>query len=184
VALSESLYPSLQMLEIALRNAIHQSASQNFGRGDWFDDPHIIPIQSHEEHAVQKARDTLRKNKKSTDVSHVISELTFGFWTGLLSRRYEQALWPKLLRATFPAMPRSMRTRAEASKRFEQIRKLRNRIFHHEPISHWQDLALQHQHLRQALTWIRPEADAFLAKIDRFPQVYTAKSQFTAFTAP
>ena len=36
VALCESLYPCLNSIEIALRNAIHDAASSNFGDEYWF----------------------------------------------------------------------------------------------------------------------------------------------------
>ena len=38
IALSESLYPSLQILEVVLRNSIHQAVCQDCGQTDWYDD--------------------------------------------------------------------------------------------------------------------------------------------------
>ncbi|MDC0711753.1 hypothetical protein POL68_25010 [Stigmatella sp. ncwal1] len=36
---------------------------------------------------------------------------------------------------------------------------LRNRVFHYEPIWHWEDLPQQYASLRQALGWFEPELD-------------------------
>ena len=84
----------------------------------------------------------------------------------------KQVLWQKLLKPCFPYMPRHLRTRKNVSVRFERIRRLRNRIFHHEPIWYWHDLANQHQDILEAIAWIEPAARDFVAVIDKFPDVY------------
>ncbi len=55
MAISESLYPSLQLLEVTLRNTIHQAASAHFNSEYWFDLSHILQ-QSHEKDAVLSAK--------------------------------------------------------------------------------------------------------------------------------
>lgn len=173
IALSESLYPALQVLEVALRNSIHTAASEHFAREDWFNDRNVVSIPR-EISALNKALCTLGRKKKPLDPGRIIAELNFGFWTSLLDRRYEQVLWPCLLRATFPKMPRSQRTRTNLSRRFQNIRYLRNRIFHHEPIWHWRDLPQQHSETLEAIAWIEPEAQVLVAAVDRFSGVHEA----------
>lgn len=140
VALSESLYPILQTLEITLRNAIYEAAKEYFKRDDWFDDTAVIHYQ-YNQTAIRKAKQALERQNKPLEPGRIIAELTFGFWTSLLDRRYEQILWHKIIKTTFPYMPRTNRTRQHLSQRFNKIRFLRNRVFHHEPIWYWQDLA-------------------------------------------
>jgi len=171
MALSESLYPSLQVLEIALRNTLHHAASQHFGRDDWFDAPGVLQ-HNHERDAIQKAKTTLNQQRKPHDASRIVAEVNFGFWTSLLDTRYEQTLWPKLLKPAFPYMPRALRTRKELSKRFHTVRQLRNRVFHHEPIWHWRDLTQQHQQILEALAWIEPAARDLVTTLDRFPSIH------------
>jgi hypothetical protein len=76
--LSESLYPSLQALEVVLRNSIHEAASVHFGRDDWFDDIEIIHHR-HEVDALEKARTKLHPERKQPNVGRIIAELNFGF---------------------------------------------------------------------------------------------------------
>ncbi len=173
MALSESLYPTLQLMEIALRNTIHHTASQYFGRDDWFDVPDVLK-HDHERDAIRKAKLALSRQRKKTDSSRIVAELSFGFWTSLLDSRYEQTLWPRLLQSAFPHMPRRRRTRSELSKRFLTVRNLRNRVFHHEPIWHWQDLVLQHEQILEALAWINPAACDLAQVLDRFKSVHSA----------
>lgn len=170
IALSESLYPSLQMLEIVLRNTIHRAVSEYFGQPDWYDDDSIIHVKDRA--AVIKAKKTLLDKNKPLEPGRVIAELNFGFWTTLMDSRYEQVLWTKLLKPCFPHFPRYLRTRKNVSARFQRIRRLRNRVFHHEPIWHWHDLAEQHREILEAIAWIEPKARDFVEAIDRFPSLY------------
>jgi len=171
IALCESLYPALQGLEVALRNAIHDAASNAYGTEYWFDDSHVIP-HFREQEAIRKARETLQKDKKPGDAGRIIAELSFGFWTSLFDRRYEQILWPRLLKSVFPTMPRSIRTRQTLSKRLHPIRHLRNRVFHHEPIWYWGDLRKQHVELQEAIGWINEGMLSFVRVLDRFISVH------------
>src|SRR3990167_1230788 len=101
VTLSESLYPGLQALEVVLRNSIHAAATEHFRGLDWFDKPRVLQHERERE-SIAAARSGLLKQGKSDDTASVIAELSFGFWASLLDRRYEQVLWPRLLRAVFP----------------------------------------------------------------------------------
>ncbi len=69
-------------------------------------------------------------------------------------------------------MPRTNRTRQKLSQRFNKIRNLRNRVFHHEPIWYWQDLAQQHQDMLEALSLIAPAMLELEMTVDRFDDTY------------
>lgn len=170
IALSGSLYPSLQILGVVFRNTINNAISQYSRQTNWYDDGAIINIKDRD--AIIKAKKTLAGINKPMEAGRVVAELNFGFWTALMDRRYEQVLWPKLLKPCFPHMPRNLRTRKNVSSRFEQIRRLRNRIFHHEPIWYWRDLDKQHLDILEAIAWIEPAAKDFVTAINKFPDVY------------
>jgi len=176
MALSESLYPGLQALEVALRNTVHNAAIQQFHREDWYAERQIIHYRYNID-AISKARNQLRKQHKKPDPGRVIAELNFGFWTSLFDSRYEQTLWTRLIKPAFPYMPRRIRTRKELSRRLNKIRNLRNRVFHHEPIWYWQDLSQQHDILMETLAWIEPATGTMLTLLDRFLEVYQAGPQ-------
>lgn len=46
VALAESLYPLLQFVEVALRNAIHREMSGKFRNPFWFEDPLLVDART------------------------------------------------------------------------------------------------------------------------------------------
>lgn len=53
------------------------------------------------------------------------------------------------------------------------IRRLRNRVFHHEPVWHLRDLEEQHQRILETIGWISPAMPEMTRLIDRFDSVYT-----------
>jgi hypothetical protein len=173
VSLCEALYPALQTLEVALRNTIHQAAIGRFHREDWFDGP-ASPLHPEEKAALSLARAELGKQGKPTDTNRIVAELTFGFWVSLLNTRYEQKLWPRMLTPAFPGMPRRIRTRATLSKRLNEIRRLRNRAFHHERIAHWPNLRQCHRDIVETVGWINAQWSQVLAAADRFQETHRA----------
>jgi hypothetical protein len=171
IELSQSLYPALQILEITLRNSLHQSLSINFNTECWFDLPFL---HEREKKQIEQAKEDLRKENKKVKAGHVVAKLSFGFWTSLFDVRYEhgQVLWPKLLKPTFPGLSRIQRTRTYLSRELNRIRFLRNRIFHHEPIWHWKDLSNQHISLINLTSGLSPSASQYLNIFDQFQSVY------------
>ncbi len=170
MALSESLYPTIQCLEVALRNSLFDNIQQLTGVQNWFDSPDLLA--DNELKIISRAKTNLTRDRKPLEPNRIIAELNFGFWTSLFNKRYEQKLWPKIIKSTFPFMPKKHRTRKTLSERFNKVRKLRNRIFHHEPIWHWRDLKIQHQQIIDAIGWINPELKSVIVLIDRFPKTF------------
>jgi hypothetical protein len=66
VALSETLYPTLQYLEIAMRNSIHSAASTTFKNDFWFDMPSIITDQT-TRRIISEAKNKLTKVGKAVN---------------------------------------------------------------------------------------------------------------------
>ena len=173
LALCESLYPALNNIEVSLRNSIHQAASREYGTADWFQKC----LLKGELAEVNQLSQDLRFKRKSTTASDLVSNLTLGFWLSLFRTRYEQILWLKFLEAVFPHCPRNQRTRQNGYVRLDRIRRLRNRVFHHEPIWHLPDLAEQHRLILEIIGWISPAMLAMTQMLDRFDSVYTMGPQ-------
>ncbi len=173
VELSEALYPSLQAFEIALRNSIHTALVQHFQNVHWFDQADLMLDWQME--AIAKARDELSLHKKPHDPGRIIAELHFGFWHSMFNRPYEEVLWyadgARLLEAVFPHLPRPLRTRKEVGKRIDRIRRLRNRVFHYEPIWRKRDLEELAVITHEMLAAISPELEAVIALSSRFSEV-------------
>lgn len=176
--LSEALYPTLQSLELALRNTIHHNARIQFGNDFWFDDPSAVPLRPNEANSLLAAKRKLRKVPKPWPIGKLVAELGFGFWTGLLQRPYDVPLWRgpannyQLLRDCFPNAPRFMYDREKLWRRYDRMRETRNRVFHHEPIWNYNDLTQRHDQVLESIEWISPTLHTTAVLFDRFPLVY------------
>ncbi len=105
--------------EIALRNAYDRNLMSFFGSNlDWLLDPQS-PIK-------RKNRETDRGRSRDS----VLANLNFGFWCALTSAAYEQVLWVPVLHTSFNGKI----ARHDVHAMMNEIRILRNRVAHHEPI--------------------------------------------------
>lgn len=171
IALSMSLYPAIQQVEVALRNNLHRAASSLLGTDSWYDSiPQILTQR--EQDAILAAKVELSKQRKPADPDRLVAELTLGFWTSLLSRDYERHFWPRMLSSTFPFMPRRLRTRATVAGRFQEIRRLRNRISHQEPVFKM-GLAQLDADIREAISWMAPTLLKLMPVGESFTDIYS-----------
>ena len=72
MALSESLYPTLQFAEIALRNAVHRELSAHCSTDAWYDSPDSR-LTSWQSEKVAEAKDVLRKHRKPLTPGRVVA---------------------------------------------------------------------------------------------------------------
>jgi hypothetical protein len=171
VTLCEALYPSLQFLEICLRNNIHTAASNHFKNSWWFEQS--LPTNQRLQEEIDKARNSLQKDRKPVTPGGIIAQLSFGFWTTLFQSAYENVLWRKIIKQTFPQMPKKIRTRKNLKTTLESIRRTRNRVSHHEPI--WKDSKLKqhHEEIVRLISWMSAPAATCLQEMDRFDEIFS-----------
>jgi hypothetical protein len=171
IDLSEAFYPILQNLEVGLRNKLNDALTISYGDSWWFEDPGIM-VDRNARDRVEEAKNRLADNGTSITESGVVSELSFGFWSSLFSNQYEPVIWRRagLLRNAFPYMSAFIRKRSVLATRFNEIRRFRNRVFHHEPIWHL-DLSKEHANIMEALGWLDPCLQKVTATLDRFAAV-------------
>ncbi len=175
MAINESLYCSLNAVEISLRNTLHDTLSGHFGTPNWYDRKGLLDPEQLRQ--VRKAQGNIKGYGRPVTPGRVVGELNFGFWVTILSRNYDARLWQGAraapLKQAFPRVSRKMRQRVTIHNRYNTIRKLRNRVFHHEPLFDDLNLLRHHQTIYYAIHWINPEMSKTTALVDRFPHVYT-----------
>jgi hypothetical protein len=164
--LAESLYGILQGLEVALRNSIHAQLVRAASQPEWWDALKLGPEQ---ESMLRMAKDALKREGKPPDAGRVVAELAFGFWTGLTSARYE-ALWRDHLVKIIPRRPMQ---RAEVHDRLNSIRKLRNRVAHHEPILN-RPLQKDANQIFDTISWISPITARWVRSNSAFEERFAA----------
>ena len=169
--ISESLYTPLQILEIVLRNRCHSILSGYFG-DNWFDNRSFL-LSDKQKKRLQEVKDNINGEGKDITAGDIIAGLTFGFWTELLSPKYEN-LWQQVLHKIAKRDNGKGLTRKDFTRSLSPIRVLRNRIAHHEPIVHW-DLQKHYRNIEQIIHWLSPSAAKWNEQYSRFTEIYPAQ---------
>lgn len=138
--ISAALQRDLAHVEVALRNAYDQAATNWGGLGHWLRDGHAQVFKPAYKSRSGHWVDINRKPRKQVaraiaDVGgltappgKVIAQLSFGFWRYLSTSAHEKALWVPFLHQAF--VPKT--NRADVDKVLDRLHRLRNRIAHHE----------------------------------------------------
>lgn len=132
---SAALMHPLHVCEVIIRNAVAEVLSQKYGeQWPWsqgFEQslPNPGPVYS-------PTRDLQAVRNKFQKTSEVIPELKFVFWQMMFTKRHDGRLWNQHLKSAFPNLPNqpTKENRSMIHADLESVRKLRNRVAHHEPL--------------------------------------------------
>jgi hypothetical protein len=171
-SLCEALYPSINSVEVVLRNIIDRRLRADVGEF-WFDQPGVLLIQD-QMVSLAAARTRLQREKLPETHDRIVAEFGFGFWTGMISRPYERPIWQTNVALDFPSVPRSRRTRSAICSRLNDIRSLRNRASHHESIWRRSHLDREYECVVEMLGWLSPALRDTMGVVDRFPALLAA----------
>ena len=169
--LSESLYTSLSVLEVTLRNALCRELETMTGREDWYAIfPSTPGLRSLNKYITEAAQHISARHEQITP-SKIVAELTLGFWVSLLNSEYERTLWQALRRA-FPYMPRQERKRRNVSAPLNLFRRFRNRIFHNESIC-WNLNRVEeiHAEILKVIGWMNSDLPEWVREQEHFSHV-------------
>lgn len=179
MALCEALYSPLQMVEIALCNALQRSLENHFGSPQWYHVPacwHLLTTAQQSQ--IDEAQETLARQNKPIAPGRIVAELTFGFWTAFFNKRSAQNRdIIQMTARVFHSAPKSQRDFRSLNRRFTLLRELRNRVFHHERLIHWADLDSRHLAMLETIGWISAELQELAIVLDRFPSMRKAGIQ-------
>ena len=154
--LSSSSFEAVCHVEVILRNAIDREMSaldRGGGLGEWWVSDGRIQTRLAKAQ-VQSVLGRHRSLGARITKDRLISSLPFSFWVHLFGRsESNEQLWRKHLHRALPAAP----SRKEVLIRLESIRKLRNRIAHHDSLLNI-DLKEKHSEILEVTGWIDPDA--------------------------
>lgn len=187
----------LQLLEIALRNKMHSAIAKQTKKPDWY---LTVPVSNDSKRQVAFALTEAAKDGKTTH-DDIVCRLMFGFWVFMAHKDYRPSgigenLWQFIKADVFPGTTQSI---SSIFDELQAINKIRNRLFHHEPLwkaSGRQDMAAavartrtQYQRILKVLGWISPEKLILInglgitAKFDRACNVINFKPTPIAVSA-
>jgi len=173
--ISKSLYIPLQNLEVALRNSIHNTLASFYKTDKWYDIKDFLDYK--ELSKISEAKQKLEFSKKEITAHNIISELSFGFWTILFSKRYDQKIWNKHIKQIFPNMPKIHRNRKVIAPQINAIRYLRNKVFHFEQIFDKKNLSVIHKDILDVIKWLNLALYEVTIELDEFNDICQNETQ-------
>lgn len=175
-AISGAFWQSLAYFEVAFRNAIDARMAERHlaldRSGHWiFDDVRELVrdangVDRHRQpyKDIAESIGRVRRNGKPLNAGQIISELPFGFWHQMVSRR-QMFLWPDIAGA-FPRAPD--RGQSSVQNPVKRLREFRNRIGHHHRV--WsEDVEARYDDLLRVAGHIDPALAQFIDERSQVP---------------
>jgi hypothetical protein len=130
------LFP-LHIFEICVRNAVANAAETAYNpRWPWAPAFHLsLPDPPYPNFSPR--REIRRSSTQHNTTGTVIADTKFAFWVSMFTSRHHGRLWQPHLAREFPHIAAGTPAHAVRKRIYEvadQVRGLRNRIAHHEPI--------------------------------------------------
>jgi len=174
---SAALMVPLHICEVVLRNAIVGAVEEVYGpqwyvSGGAFERSLPKPRSGYSPY-----RDLCISRHGQPSAGKVIPELKFMFWVSMVTARHDARLWTPFIAKYFPFLlptsaPRDKRRALH--HRLDEIRTLRNRIAHHEPIF-YRSLVQDHSMVSDVISWISPETADWLNSFETVTTIITQR---------
>lgn len=152
--ISGAFLTPLHICEVVIRNAVADALETKYGT-KWPWAPAFEQSLPSPPVGYSPRQDLFNARKKAHTIGKVIPELKFAFWQRMFTRRHDARLWNTYLFLIMPGLDTSKpvnNLRADIYKDLEEIRSLRNRIAHHEPIL-TRDLANDFTRITRLITY-------------------------------
>lgn len=135
---SSAFYLLLHYCELSVRNAAVEAIENEFG-ANWHRNrgfKYTLRILNKGK-GYQPRNNLINCANKCATAGQVVAELNFVFWQYMFTSGQDERLWNSQLANVFPGHDTTKsiaENRAQIYNDIEQVRRLRNRIAHHEPI--------------------------------------------------
>ncbi len=174
IRVGSAYFESLHLLEIGVRNAIHDVLTCRNGlhtnpATPWYRDD-MLRLQPPTRQRIKQAIEQATRDGVPEIPGKVVAELTLGFWTALLAVSYNRSLWQPYLRHAF----REGTRRQQLHHDLVELTRLRNRIAHHEPCHH-RDLTADYRRIRRVAGHLSTRFEAFIVRTSQIDDVLSRR---------
>jgi hypothetical protein len=145
--ISAAFMHPLHLCEVVVRNAISEALSAAYGKQWPWNNGFLLSLPSPAGRGAFNPRNAVLSATAKAQISanagsnlstdKAIAEMSFAFWESMLTKRHDSGLWATHLLRLFPntaADTPYFTVRAHIHSYLGTLRRLRNRIAHHEPI--------------------------------------------------
>lgn len=176
--ISQAFYPELSILEVTLRNAVDTMLKTCISE-TWIEDEikqqKILNNCEHEKLVTVYNNTKKEYSGSNFTIGKVIANLTFGFWTNLCSKWYCSNIWNKgrCFKGVFVNYPDNVNNIGVIAAKLRLIRRLRNRIFHYEPIfKNPQNTLKMYYEIMDMINYLPSDSSNILKDTSNFLDVY------------
>lgn len=134
--ISGAFMAPLHICEVVIRNAISDALEAKYGP-HWPWSPGFEQSLPSPQTGYNPRLDLFNARRGTHTIGKIIPELKFAFWQRMFTRRHDNRVWNAYLKRVLPELDQTKNIPVLRQKLYddlEMIRKLRNRIAHHEPI--------------------------------------------------
>jgi hypothetical protein len=167
----------LHIYEVVLRNAIADAISLRYG-ANWAFNSYFENSLPNPAHGYSQRKDLISVRNQHAAIGKIIPELKFAFWEHMLTQRHDGRIWDAHIKTVFPFLPAAETTEQSRTKLngfCYNIRKIRNRIAHHEPIFNQGALNTALTHIVTSIGFRSAEATVWLKKLESVSQLLASK---------
>ncbi|MFD3705435.1 hypothetical protein ACFWUP_20030 [Nocardia sp. NPDC058658] len=122
--------------EVTTRNAVSEGLTAVYGV-DWpWNATFTGSLPSKTGPAYNPQKDLVATRKRHATTGSVVTELKFAFWQSMFTSRHDVRVWDGQIIALFPNASgiAARQLRGQVYTDLDAVRKLRNRVAHHEPV--------------------------------------------------
>jgi len=153
--LSSAFIVPLHFLEISIRNAVVEGL-ESVHTQNWAWNQGYIRSLPNPRRGYSPQRDLIQASSAhQPTIGKVVAELKFVFWEKMFTTRHDARIWDNHINNVFPYAPNTMTVPQLRQKIYDDIfivRKLRNRIAHHEPIF-TRNLQADYDKIYELISW-------------------------------
>ncbi|OZF41821.1 hypothetical protein CH293_27465 [Rhodococcus sp. 14-2470-1b] len=181
--IASAMWTVMHIFEVTVRNAVSDAVSEVHGQ-KWTHEPsfHSRLAPTPKDRITGKPigygpRNDLQKQSRiHTTPGKVIPELKMVFWEKMFTQAHDRDFWNPHLQAAFPNLDSSQPTRDHRNAlriRYERVRRIRNRMGHHESISDASrfDLDACYHGMMDVLAWRSSEVHAWVSSMETVQDV-------------
>ena len=137
LVLSGNFLISIHTTVVTLRNGIVEAIAHVYGEEWPWSRAFRRSLPKRQRKSLRNSCDRVEKKGKGRVVGKVVADMSLYFWQGMLAPRHHAIIWDAHLKTAFPNIPSGQNTQKNREKLLQhviQMRELRNRIAHYEPI--------------------------------------------------
>lgn len=164
------MWPVMHIFEVVVRNAVSDVITAVHGP-NWTHQQAFRNKLPNPQKAYSPRKDLIRQGALHSTPGKVIPELKMAFWEKMFTARHDNDFWRYSLPVGFPylAAPTYQVGRNQLRTMYESVRRIRNRLGHHEPVADPSrfDLLTIYQNMMYVIGWRDPVVLSWVASFQQ-----------------